>query len=571
MSDKQRAVGGTNPIHWKLIDQIYETGQSPEAWPVLLDSLFTSFRMSESQGKHDTGTIKASLQVLLTHFERALKLNQHIDRAISETVAGQNLDFPYPIVVVDGNLEIVYRNTTGHLLFPPQSGIRVENRKISVSNKHVAEVLTEILGKPAIGQETQATVLLQQQSKPGKSLIAITLRNSSGHRLVVLAWLDLIDHERLSAGHFRQLYGLTETESRVLRFMLRGAETVEIAKQLSIQPETVRAHSKNMYRKTGTNRKAELVQSVMCGPAFLSQFLAPRADMFVDTDEARSRRDQSMTLRDGRRLGFAEYGSPHGRPVLLIHNMIGSRMQLPTSEQNLIAQNIRLIVPDRPGFGLSTLTQHKSMQAWSQDIVELVDHLRIGRFYLVGSSLGAVYGLGLARHIPERIDRFAMVSCIPEISHPKLARELMPSTRRLLFLARHAPAALDFILKSIIRKGPDAYLDKLVCDLPEVDMQLYRDPAFHRMMVCAVAESLRQGSSSLLQDIQIMNSPWGIHPESITVPVHCWHGGDDALAPHHLIKDFAEKIQQSQFNLLEDETHWLLFRQWNTIIARLIS
>ena len=36
--------------------------------------------------------------------------------------------------------------------------------------------------------------------------------------------------------------------------------------------------------------------------------------------------DRHILLRDGRKLGYAEYGDPQGKPVFLFHGIPGSRM-----------------------------------------------------------------------------------------------------------------------------------------------------------------------------------------------------------------------------------------------------
>ena len=62
---------------------------------------------------------------------------------------------------------------------------------------------------------------------------------------------------------------------------------------------------------------------------------------------------REVTLRDARTLAFIELGSPSGRPIVYCHGTPSSRV-----EGNLIvngamasAFGLRLIVPDRPGWG----------------------------------------------------------------------------------------------------------------------------------------------------------------------------------------------------------------------------
>lgn len=53
-------------------------------------------------------------------------------------------------------------------------------------------------------------------------------------------------------------YNLTIREGEVLRFLISGMTITEIAKHLSISENTLRTHSKNIYKKLGINYRSEL-------------------------------------------------------------------------------------------------------------------------------------------------------------------------------------------------------------------------------------------------------------------------------------------------------------------------
>ncbi|MCL5996723.1 MAG: alpha/beta hydrolase [Chloroflexi bacterium] len=64
-------------------------------------------------------------------------------------------------------------------------------------------------------------------------------------------------------------------------------------------------------------------------------------------------RNRTIRLKDGRTLGYAEFGAPGDRPIFLFHGNPGSRLDatLGAVEQ----PGIRVIAPDRPGVGLSDM------------------------------------------------------------------------------------------------------------------------------------------------------------------------------------------------------------------------
>jgi pimeloyl-ACP methyl ester carboxylesterase len=64
--------------------------------------------------------------------------------------------------------------------------------------------------------------------------------------------------------------------------------------------------------------------------------------------------EQRVILKDGRTLGFAEYGDPKGEPVLEFHGCPGSRLEAWNYDEAGKKLGARVIGIDRPGFGMST-------------------------------------------------------------------------------------------------------------------------------------------------------------------------------------------------------------------------
>ena len=62
----------------------------------------------------------------------------------------------------------------------------------------------------------------------------------------------------------------------------------------------------------------------------------------------------SITLQDGRHIGYAEYGEPNGNPIFYFHGFPGSRLEAGHFHDIAIDNNCRLIGIDRPGMGLSS-------------------------------------------------------------------------------------------------------------------------------------------------------------------------------------------------------------------------
>jgi pimeloyl-ACP methyl ester carboxylesterase len=108
---------------------------------------------------------------------------------------------------------------------------------------------------------------------------------------------------------------------------------------------------------------------------------------------------QRIRLRNGRSLSYATYGDPHGKPVLLAHRTAGSRLERHPDDAIARSLGARLIVPDRPGYGLSTFQRGRTLLEWPEDVVALADALGIERFALLGLGGGGPYALACACRI----------------------------------------------------------------------------------------------------------------------------------------------------------------------------
>ena len=62
----------------------------------------------------------------------------------------------------------------------------------------------------------------------------------------------------------------------------------------------------------------------------------------------------ACTLSDGRTLSYATGGDPDGFPVVVHHGTPGSRLFGALLSEPAIEAGVRLLVPDRPGYGRSS-------------------------------------------------------------------------------------------------------------------------------------------------------------------------------------------------------------------------
>lgn len=128
----------------------------------------------------------------------------------------------------------------------------------------------------------------------------------------------------------------------------------------------------------------------------------------------------TLTLKDGRHLGFAEYGSSNGFPILFFHGLPGSRLEAEKLHAAALKVQVRLIGLDRPGMGLSSPQKNRTLLDYPEDIIEFATLLNLKKFSIVGHSGGAPYVAACAYRIPEMLTKAAIVSGMAPLTHPEV-------------------------------------------------------------------------------------------------------------------------------------------------------
>jgi pimeloyl-ACP methyl ester carboxylesterase len=106
---------------------------------------------------------------------------------------------------------------------------------------------------------------------------------------------------------------------------------------------------------------------------------------------------------NGIKIWYAEFGS--GAPVILLHGGLANSNYwgklIPA-----LSPHYRVIVMDSRGHGRSTRNaQPYGYDLMASDVLGLMDHLKIEKAAIVGWSDGAILGLDIAIHHPERLTK----------------------------------------------------------------------------------------------------------------------------------------------------------------------
>jgi len=106
---------------------------------------------------------------------------------------------------------------------------------------------------------------------------------------------------------------------------------------------------------------------------------------------------------NGVRIWYATFG--RGEPVILLHGGLANSNYW-SNQVRALAPRYRVIVMDSRGHGRSTRNAEPyGYDLMAGDVVALMDFLKIPKAAIVGWSDGAILGLDIAMHHPERVSK----------------------------------------------------------------------------------------------------------------------------------------------------------------------
>jgi pimeloyl-ACP methyl ester carboxylesterase len=271
--------------------------------------------------------------------------------------------------------------------------------------------------------------------------------------------------------------------------------------------------------------------------------------------------NQHIRLRNGRRLGYAEYGDAKGDVVLYFHGWPGSRLELRAFEICTGKIPARILALERPGFGVSDFQTSRTLLDWPLDVSDFADQLGLKRFALLGASGGGPYAAACAAAIPDRVSNLVLVCPMGPLKGRPQTKDMIAMNRWMLFLARTTPR-IGRVLVGIglerLRRHPDRFISQLEPKLPECDQRALARPGVRDLLLENFREALRTGVEGAIWDGWLYAKPWGFQLDSIRVPTHLWHGEADVIVPPAMARQLAEAIPGCRARFLPNEGHFSL-------------
>lgn len=237
--------------------------------------------------------------------------------------------------------------------------------------------------------------------------------------------------------------------------------------------------------------------------------------------------DPEYLHRDGRRLAYATYGDPDGRPVVFCHGTPGSRLLGKLLDAPAAKRGVRLLAPDRPGIGDSDPAQ-RGIDDWPDDVAALLDHENAESARVVGFSAGAPFAL--ACHRLDAVEGVTLVSGAgpPGVGDEGMAQQVVGR------LARATPWLLAPVFRLqravLARRDPEAALDLVADEPPETETFGPDDVA--RLVKADALAATSGGTRPVVRELGLVGGAWPFDLAEVSVPVTIFQGTRDTnVAP----------------------------------------
>lgn len=266
-------------------------------------------------------------------------------------------------------------------------------------------------------------------------------------------------------------------------------------------------------------------------------------------------------------LEFGAIGDTQVPTAVVLHGLPGSAYDayLATLLANEIAEEggppIRIIAPNRPGYGNSTYDRRRRLEDWPETLERILDAMRVETATVLGCSTGGVYAQ-VSTGLENRIDLAAIISGISLMNSPALLKGMRFPHRQFAMIGNRFPSLTGPLLKcmQVAMNTRKLFLKdeaKTMSNLPQRDREILTLPHMqHIRKVSWKAVSI----AGMTHDINLLTHPESEIKLGQNVPQCIYHGDADTFAVPQM---FHANVALAGNNVLEkdlipDEGHFMI-------------
>ena len=231
---------------------------------------------------------------------------------------------------------------------------------------------------------------------------------------------------------------------------------------------------------------------------------------------------------------FTDTGNPQGPSVVFVHAFPMSE-KMWDDQVSALKKDYRILTFDVRGFGRSELRHPYTLEFVVDDLISMIDHLKIEKTVLCGLSMGGYVALRAVQRNPNRFHALVLADTTsePDSDSAKLGRYKA--------------------IQTIEEKGLATFVDEFIAKslAPHADQK--KSPAFARAHEIAMANNPAALEAGLLALISRTDTSADLG--KIKIPTLILHGDQDSVIPLSAATALNQKIPGSKIFVITQAGH----------------
>eukprot|EP00177_Eucheuma_denticulatum_P006117 GFKZ01011153.1.p1 GENE.GFKZ01011153.1~~GFKZ01011153.1.p1 ORF type:complete len:333 (+),score=48.35 GFKZ01011153.1:78-1076(+) len=287
----------------------------------------------------------------------------------------------------------------------------------------------------------------------------------------------------------------------------------------------------------------------------------------------------TTTNNSPRRIGYEIYGNEDvdaSSTVLFFHGTPGTRFFFSKNHSEIAKRHgIRVVVPERPGFGLSDPMMGRTLMDGAEDAKQVLESLGVESVYVIGYSAGGPYALAFGKQYQENCLGVAIVAGLsPNVSGVMSG---VPLGLKLgYWMSANAPWALRWGVQRMVHVARREMLHGKVSEFVESENECLRnDEDVRRVFVEGTMElySRECGVRAEVEDYSLMARDWEFKLEDVGGKVILYGGGRDTKCGIGMFKELERGLTEGGGQVLvrfeEEEDHLIFYRVFEQVLVDL--
>ena len=535
----------------RLVSEIYASILSPERFKEVLELWDRNITNGGEKSDRLLKLLDHQLTNAIPLLEASLREVVNKDELVTRIK-----EYDRPSILISPNHIVVGSNQSGRACFNLYDGDKIDLELQSVlARDQLSKVFRQAL--EVSDDDTFQVVNFSSSSPTGRTLENLsavrTIRISTTKQgFVLVSTLDLVLSD-VGARAFQTAFGLTDAEMQIVTGLISGKRQTDIAEHQGVREDTIKKHIRSIRDKTRTPNTISLI----CLTASFAQISAEHGKQFhpsksnktIVTNASKqtynSPTQHKLAKVKGSTVEYVDFGRPGGEPLIILHSSMVGFILPPEFINGLIDQGYRVIIPFRPGTGVSSpLKEPFSLDRMSRFLIEFADSLKLQQFALVGGTIGFAYAATIAAMVPDRVTGLVGIAGYLPIDPKTLYKSMARYQRGVLFTLQKNRALAKFLVlsgyKMFLQLGAHGFMSQMMSS-SKADLQVIDDGNSLGALGVGLRIAGAQGVDALLDDAFLVLFDWKDKIAQLNRPVLLLHGDDDGVFKLEVIREFCAK------------------------------